>query len=163
MENFCEQRGFTFHVTGSGRWGAFPFYSFERTGNDEKESFLIAYYPHTEEVKIKSAIGTFTGKVGSVERFERVAEAMGIDVAAINDKEMARKNAEFKMERKMGIANRVASQVQIKYGFRYEKCVSLAQMGDWWNELNNLSQLSNRGVDACVAQVVQMIDEGQIH
>lgn len=32
MENFCEQRGFTFHVTGSGRWGAFPFYSFEHAG-----------------------------------------------------------------------------------------------------------------------------------
>lgn len=163
MEKLCEQRGFVFHPTGRGKWGGSPYYSFERAAHDGAEFFKIAYSPHTSAIKVESAIGTFTGKVDSPERFERLAEAMGIDLATVYDKEVAHANAEKKMEQKMALLNRVAGQLQMKYGFRYEKCVSLAQMGHWWSDLNHLSQLSNRQVDACTAQVVQMIENGEIY
>lgn len=111
---------------------------------------------------MECAIGSFIGKVDSPERFERLAEAMDIDLATVCDKEVAHANAAKKMEQKMALLNRVAKQLQFKYGFRYEKCVSLAKMGHWWSELNHLSQLTNRQVDACTAQVVQMIEDGKI-
>lgn len=162
MEGFCERRGFTFHARGSGKWGAFPYYSFERPDDETQRAFKIAYFPHSATTTIESPRGTFRGTVETVDVLRLLLDAMGISFDAVDDRAVAHDNAVFKLERRMALANRIAARIHQVYGFRREKCVDMAMKGDWWVETRHISQLSNRQVDAFAAQVLDDIKSGKI-
>lgn len=162
MEGLCESRGFTFHMHGSGKWGAFPFYTFERTNDETAQWFKIAHFPHSGVTTIESPHGTFRGVAETTDIFRQLLEAMGISFDAVDDRAVAHDNAVFKMERKMELANRIAARIQQVYGFRTEKCVDIAMKGEWWAKTKYISQLSNRQVDAFADQILADIKSGVI-
>lgn len=162
IEAFCERRGFTFHAHGRGKWGAFPYYTFERAEAETQRAFKIVHLPHTNTTTIESAQGTFRGTVETVDVLRQLLEAMGIGFDAVDDRAVAHDNAVFKMERKLELAKRIAARIQQVYGFRTEKCVDMAMRGDWWAETCHISQLSNRQVDDFAAQVLADIKSGKI-
>lgn len=57
---------------------------------------------------------------------------------------------------------RVARKVEMHYGFRPEKALSMAMQGKWWREITWLSQMTNRLVGEAAHQVMEGIEKGTI-
>ena len=118
--------------------------------------------PQTGHLKITARCGTYTGTVESVEHFLALQKAMQIDPAEINNPEQAHKNSHLRMERKMELANRIASRIKLRYGFRPEKCLHMAMQGDWWHATNHLSQMTLKLADRAAEAVIRDIESNKI-
>lgn len=153
IETFCERQGFVFHGRGRGRYGIYPYWTWQDS---------IEYMPQTGHLKITARCGTYTGTVESVEHFLALLKAMQIDPAEINNPEQAHKNSYLKMERKMELANRIASRIRLRYGFRPEKCLHMAMQGDWWHATNHLSQMTLKLVDRAAEAVIRDVESNKI-
>lgn len=162
VEYFCEKHGFTFHTGGRGKWGAFPYYSFECPNTESTNGFKMAYCPHSCALSIVSLRGKFEGRIEFVQQLLLLADAMGIDSASISNDVVAHENATFKQNRKAELTNRIAAKIQAQYGFLHEKCLHLAMQSKWWKTTNRLSQLSNRLFESYAAQVMEEIENGEV-
>lgn len=62
----------------------------------------------------------------------------------------------------MELANRIASRIRLRYGFRPEKCLHMAMQGDWWHATNHLSQMTSKLVDRAAEAVIRDIESNKI-
>lgn len=153
MDLYCEQTGFEFHCHGRGKWGASPYWSF---GNQ------VEYHPVSGRCRITAPCGQYTGTVESAEHFRALLAAMQISPEGIRNEEQAARTRKEKAARKMELANRIANRIMIRYGFRPEKALHIAMLGQWWSEVTRLSQMTNRIVDEAARQVMDDIEKGII-
>lgn len=154
VDLYCEQQGFVFHSNGRGKWGKDPYWTF---GN------LVDFNPVTGNCVISAPLGLYTGIVESVDHLRTLLAAMQIEPDSLLDEERAAQNNEMKTRRKMELTARVARKVEIHYGFRPEKALSMAMQGQWWRETTRLSQMTNRLVGEAARQVMEGIEKGTIN
>lgn len=83
LEHFCEERGFLFHVHGSGKWGSERYWTYYKVEHNADTRFSIEYFPVRHRIKIRMGANHYEGQVESLSHLKELMAAMRINVDEI--------------------------------------------------------------------------------
>ncbi len=67
------------------------------------------------------------------------------------------------LEKKLAMANKMAEEIQERYGFRYEKCFSLAIQASWMKRVNDEESLAALNPEELKEEIFKEIDTNIIY